>query len=147
MTATGNELVTLNQLKISLESSPSGGGLLDAWPIGSIYISVNSTSPANLFGGSWEEIQGRFLLGRDGSHVAGSAGGEEKHKLTVNEMPEHSHFVRYGSKRVSKGNDYSANGGVSPSGAYGGSTDTKGSGLPHNNMPPYLAVYMWKRTA
>ena len=141
MTATGSELVTLNQLKISLESSPSGGGLLDAWPIGSIYISVNSTSPANLFGGSWEEIQGVFLLGRSAAHAAGSKGGEETHKLKVSEMPSHSHTLTHyegsGYSGVMGGN-YSAR--TFSSGATGGNQ-------PHNNMPPYLAVYMWKRIA
>lgn len=142
MTATGDEVVTLNQLKISLESSPSGGGgLLDAWPIGSIYISVNSTSPANLFGGSWEEIQGRFLLGRSSAHPAGKTGGEEKHKLTVNEMPSHSHsLTRYdgsGYSGVARGSD--------PGSTF--STGSTGGGKAHNNMPPYLTVYMWKRIA
>lgn len=142
MTATGNELVTLNQLKISLESSPSGGGLLDAWPIGSIYISVNSTSPANLFGGSWEEIQGYFLLGRSSAHPAGETGGEEKHKLTVNEMPSHSHSLTYyNGSGLSSG----VHGGNFPDGT--ASTGAAGGGKAHNNMPPYLAVYMWKRIA
>lgn len=61
------------------------------YPVGSIYISVKSTNPNSLFGGTWAQIQGRFLLGQDSRYAAGSTGGEETHTLTVNEMPGHTH--------------------------------------------------------
>lgn len=123
------------------------------YPVGSIYISVNSTSPQTLFGGTWKAIQGKFLLGQSSAHTAGSTGGEETHTLTMGEMPEHTHPM------------YSGNAGgdgewTPDEGAYlvDSVTQTKitwwarlgmsyaGSGNAHNNMPPYLAVYMWKRT-
>lgn len=123
------------------------------YPVGSIYISVNSTSPQTLFGGTWEAIQGKFLLGQSSAHTAGSTGGEETHTLTMGEMPEHTHPM------------YSGNAGgdsewTPDEGAYlvDSVTQTKttwwarlgmsyaGGGNAHNNMPPYLAVYMWKRT-
>lgn len=123
------------------------------YPVGSIYISVNSTSPQTLFGGTWKAIQGKFLLGQSSAHTAGSTGGEETHTLTMGEMPEHTHPM------------YSGNAGgdskwTPDEGAYlvDSVTQTKttwwarlgmsyaGGGNAHNNMPPYLAVYMWKRT-
>lgn len=124
------------------------------YPVGSIYISVNSTSPQTLFGGTWKAIQGKFLLGQSSAHTAGSTGGEETHTLTMGEMPEHTHPM------------YSGNAGgdsewTPDEGAYLVDSVTQikttwwarlgmgyaGGGNAHNNMPPYLAVYMWKRTA
>ena len=63
----------------------------DIYPVGSIYMSVNGTDPARLFGGAWERIKERFLLGAGDTHTAGSTGGEFEHKLTINEMPSHKH--------------------------------------------------------
>lgn len=114
------------------------------YPIGSIYISTNNTSPASLLGGTWEKIRDKFLLGESDTISAGSTGGEATHTLTVDEMPSHTHStpVRSGSYTTMDGsgntwvpiynNDY---------------VGYTGSGQAHNNMPPYLAVYMWKRTA
>lgn len=48
---------------------------LELFPIGSIYTSISSTSPATLFGGTWEQIQGRFLLSASSSYSAGGTGG------------------------------------------------------------------------
>lgn len=123
------------------------------YPVGSIYISVNSTSPQTLFGGTWKAIQGKFLLGQSSAHTAGSTGGEETHTLTIGEMPEHTHPM------------YSGNAGgdsewTPDEGVYLVDSVTQikttwwarlgmsyaGGGNAHNNMPPYLAVYMWKRT-
>ena len=126
----------------------------NVYPVGSIYISVNSTNPKNLFGGTWEQIQGKFLFGMDSSYPAGSTGGEITHKLTYNEMPEHTHPM-YAA-------NYGGDGTWTPDeGSYlvDSVTDNKttwwarlamgyaGGGAAHNNMPPYLAVYIWKRTA
>ena len=65
--------------------------MLALYPVGSIYMSVSDTSPASLFGGTWESIGGRFLLGADSAYSAGSTGGEAAHKLTTSEMPSHTH--------------------------------------------------------
>ena len=65
--------------------------VLDAYPVGSIYMSVNSTSPASLFGGTWEQLKDRFLLGAGDTYTNGSTGGESTHTLTVDEMPSHTH--------------------------------------------------------
>lgn len=123
--------------------------LLDlVYPVGSVYISYNSASPAALFGGSWTQIQGRFLLAADSTYPAGSTGGEEKHTLTEREMPQHTHGPLIGSdiiSYVSRGGNVGTTQGDNLQGA--NSVGSAGGGQPHNNMPPYLAVYMWRRTA
>ena len=118
-----------------------------AYPVGSIYLSAVDTDPATLFGGTWERIGGRFLLGADDTYPAGSTGGESEHTLTIDEMPKHNHEI----------DDLNASGNATPymtvsaqdKKGYGGNVQTMfaGGGKAHNNMPPYLSVYMWKRVA
>ena len=133
------------------------------YPVGSFYISAKSTNPATLFGGTWEQIQGKFLLGRSSSYPAGSIGGEAEHTLSTNEMPAHSHNFSYSETDNNKswsGNSITKIGTVYPQhlgidmaiGANWSSLgyliiDNTGGNQPHNNMPPYLSVYIWKRTA
>lgn len=118
-----------------------------AYPIGSIYLSVTDANPAALFGGTWERIGGRFLLGADSTYAAGSTGGEAAHTLTVDEMPKHNHEI----------DNLNASGNATPfmtvqaqdKKGYGGNVQTMyaGGGKAHNNLPPYMAVNMWVRTA
>lgn len=118
-----------------------------AYPVGAIYLSVTDANPAALFGGTWERIGGRFLLGADSTYAGGSTGGEAEHTLTVDEMPRHNHDV----------DNLNASGNSTPfmtvqaqeKKGYGGNVQTMyaGGSKAHNNMPPFLAVYMWKRTA
>ena len=66
--------------------------LESAYPVGSIYCSVNKTSPEKLFGGTWEALdQGRVLVGAGDKFGAGTTGGEFTHAISSNEMPSHSH--------------------------------------------------------
>lgn len=64
-----------------------------SWPVGSIYTSTKPTDPHELFGGTWEPIQDTFLWCAGPEHAAGTTGGEETHKLTVEESPQHAHKV------------------------------------------------------
>lgn len=117
------------------------------YPIGSIYMSVNSTNPASLFGGTWSRIKDTFLLAAGDEYAAGSTGGEASHVLTVDEMPEHRHVIGYGANVYA-----SSYGALTPNAAQTGSSSSNassaaGTSQAHNNMPPYLAVYMWRRTA
>ena len=111
------------------------------YPVGSIYMSVNATSPASLFGGTWEQIKDRFLLAAGDTHAAGSTGGEEQHKKGGTngnyEAPD-----KYGA--MSGADTLNLSGGNA---FYARNTSIVGEGQAHNNMPPYLTVYMWKRTA
>lgn len=148
---TGGATMSINAAKFYPLSNSSFSGLLNVvYPVGSIYMSVNSTSPADLFGGTWEQVQGQFLLGASSSYTAGSTGGEANHSLTINEIPTHNHGVARTGGNVSFGaykavveSDTGASGGN----YYSVGTADTGGGASHNNMPPYLAVYIWKRTA
>lgn len=137
--------------------------ILEIYPVGSIYISVSNTSPASLFGGTWERLKDRFLLGAGDSYSAGNTGGETQHTLTDNELP-----IMEGSIAI-----HGAENGTilwHPTGVFsvspiqevyrdiGGTRVDNiksithinykaGGDQPHNNMPPYLAVYMWKRVS
>ena len=123
------------------------------YPIGSIYLSVNSTSPQQLFGGEWEQIKDKFLLSAGDTYSSGSEGGEAAHTLTVAEMPSHNHSL---SDPIDKNNiklgyeTGDANWALTKRAAsydYTLTTNNTGGGAAHNNMPPYIAVYVWKRTA
>lgn len=135
--------------KIVDDTGNTGGSAavdpLSLMPVGYVYISTSSTSPQTLFGGTWERIQGRFLLAADSTYTAGSTGGEATHTLSVDEIPSHRHSV---TARAANGSasvqieSYAT--GDSARTAY---TNYTGGGKAHNNMPPYYAVYMWRRTA
>lgn len=124
-----------------------GGATLDKilYPIGSIYMSVNSTNPSQLFGGTWVQISGRFLYCTNNSM---DTGGEATHTLTINEMPSHNHMVDYDQVWDGGGGTLALgttdNGGSWASGTWVHNT---GGSKAHNNMPPYFTVYCWYRTA
>ena len=138
------------------ELKVKGKRLLDLiYPVGSIYLSVNSASPDTLFGGTWVRLEDVFLLAAGAKHAAGSTGGEESHILTEPEIAPHKHAMAYGpeSSASSTGFPYGIAAGSATNSAGGRGyasnlgTFSAGGGQPHNNMPPYLAVYTWKRTA
>ena len=122
-------------------------------PVGSIYISTNSTfNPQTVWGGTWKKTaDGRCLIGASDKYPLRSTGGEAEHTLTVNEMPTHRHY----KSRVNWYNDLQTNG-ISVNIAAKSNmkvdgpdnyTDYAGNSKAHNNMQPYLAVYIWERTA
>lgn len=141
----------IEALKLPAMAGVSLGGtvLLDLLhPVGSIYQSTDPTSPAELFGGTWEQVKDVFLLAAGDSHEAGSTGGEETHVLTVEEMANHTHGHNYTGQSNAVGTGAIKI--VSPNGtenAYTGKATSNCGGQAHNNMPPYLAVYTWRRTA
>ena len=149
------------------------------YPIGSIYTSTSATSPESLFGGSWEKLENRFLLGAGEVYsIIGETGGETAHTLTTDELPSHTHTFTGGSSTLVSGGAHTHNlvmrytetsigtgleslstfssyrtrsGSVWSAGAHthtvtaAGTNTNTGGDLAHNNMPPYLVVYMWKR--
>lgn len=122
--------------------------LLDLiFPVGYIYLSVNNTNPGTFLGGTWAQIKDRFLLAAGDTYTNGATGGEATHTLTETEMPSHTH--EYTTNNRGSGSNQA---GRAYYGTNGGSTwqiqtTATGGGGAHNNMPPYLVVYMWKRTA
>ena len=134
-------------LQAEWKNAPSLG---NPYPIGSIYLSINSTNPKTFFGGEWEQLKDRFLLGAGDTYAAGSTGGEAAHTLTVNEMPSHSHANYGGASTTSSGGSEGMDSfadGFSSFRKIEQGTYATGGGAAHNNMPPYLTVYMWKRIA
>ena len=127
---------------------------LDVYPVGSIYMSVDSTfDPETTFGGSWSRIaQGRMLVGLDDASTpdtdfdtAEKFGGFKTHTLTVGQLPPHTHTVGGIENPSGSGPNGSANGDSSFNNTL--TTSSTGSGEAHPIMNPYLVVCMWKRTA
>lgn len=144
------------------------------YPVGSIYMSTVSTNPATLFGfGTWEAMPaGRVLLAQGKSswgttYNAGSSGGEATHKLTVGELPAHNHSASTnttgshahtytwrnyqgwaGSKSATKVWEDTATNNTGSAGDHSHTVtiNNTGSNQAHNNLQPYISVYIWKRT-
>ena len=182
----GTNIKTVNNQSLlgSGNISVSGGGLSidDVYPVGSIYMSVNSTSPATLFGGTWKQIEDKFLLASGSTYSAGSTGGSATVSLTQSQMPRHTHIqnshthtqdphahklphystsgtttaytVGWSSQKTIDAsgvirNTTATNQSTTATNKYAGGTGSEQSesdGSAHENMPPYLTVYMWKRT-
>ena len=145
------------------------------YPVGSIYMSTVSTNPATLFGfGTWEAMPaGRVLLAQGKSswgttYNAGSTGGEATHQLTVGELPAHNHSASTnttgshahtytwrnyqgwaGSKSATSVWENTATNNTGSAGEHSHTVtiNNTGSNQAHNNLQPYIAVYIWKRTA
>ena len=119
------------------------------YPVGSIYMSVNNTNPSNLFGGTWTQLKDRFLLGAGSTYTNGSTGGSATQRLSVDNLPSHTHpqYVATNGGSTSANLDY--NGWVSngKAVAQGIPTGATGQGTKFDIMPPYLVVYMWQRTS
>lgn len=131
------------------------------YPVGAIYMSASAVSPQDLFGGTWVKIEDRFLLSAGDSYVAGDMGGAATHTLTVDEIPSHDGHLYSNTNSTIGGTAgyYLASSTLTSYGSYGRGWSihdgneahpagfNKGGGAAHNNMPPYLVVYMWERTA
>ena len=120
------------------------------YPAGKIYITVGNEDPNNTIGGTWEVFgTGKCLVGVDSSqsefNTVMKTGGEKTHTLTINEMPSHNHHFFRGTD----GTSYFGVTGKEPDGGslYQVDTSSAGGGQSHNNLQPYITVYMWKRTA
>lgn len=121
------------------------GNPLASWPVGSYYWSSDSTSPAALFGGTWEAIEDVVLFAASTNYPEGTTGGEATHTLIVDEIPSHTHGLKLVSSAVSSGSNYSR---VASSGTENADIiGYTGGGQPHNNMMPYMAGYCWHRVA
>lgn len=158
----GENIKTINNNSLLGSGNLEIGGGIDPtdllnyiYPVGSIYMSVNNVSPQTFLGGTWQRIEDKFLLGASTTYSAGSTGGASTVALTVAQLPKHQHVVTKATTTYGPGNQ-SAWRCLSWAGTnhdYGDTvnsydgTDNGLRGEAHENMPPYLSVYMWKRTA
>ena len=184
ITSSNNTFSLDEEGNLIVNSLTISGGLNNSilnliYPVGSIYMSTSSVNPSNIFGGTWEQIQGKFLLGCSENYLIGTEGGESTHTLTTNEIPSHTHSwsqssctnpgnhthivgadkdggagsnrytVHITNNNTASGQQYSpvSGGAGSHTHTISGSNGQTGGGQSHNNMPPYLAVSIWKRTA
>ena len=182
-----DKIITASALKAAIDAAIAQAKTdiekqvkLDAHPVGSYYFSDDSTSPADLFGGTWEALPAGYTLIAQGSgtddfgsftYTAGQKYGERKHQLNTDELPSHGHRIALAKSGSSQTEPQSIlyNAGQSNNAINGTFTDRKVSGYyadgnhgyyfqsefieqtggdqPHNNIPPSIASYGWRRTA
>lgn len=122
-----------------------------------LYISTENVNPSAYFPGTTWSLyaQDRFLLGAGSSYAGGATGGEAYHALTVGEMPRHTHSPDNANGKklnMSVSGSYRADDGTVAytEGAWSNWIQNliyeTGGDKPHNNVPPYLAAYVWKCT-
>ena len=136
------------------------------YPVGSYYWRNDNTSPATLFGGTWEQVKDKFILAAGDTYSVGNIGGEATHTLSITEIPahkhtgttdttgEHTHYSvgREGGCLRGLADTDTDNGNNLPTSSAGAhyhtlNVDNTGGGEAHNNMPPYVVAFCWKRTA
>ena len=124
------------------------------FPIGSIYMSTSSTNPGTwMVGTTWARFaNGRVLVGvddKDSDFAVNKTGGSKTHKLTIDEMPKHRHAPGKSGSFVLNVGHIDAGSGTAyyrpdDTSQY---TDYQGGGVAHSILQPYIAVYIWRRTA
>ena len=129
----------------------SGSSWIDynlvVYPVGAYYFSSSSTSPAELFGGTWSAVTERFLYMNAGTDV----GGNNSYTLTVQQLPSHNHYIYdYQNGRMGAPTASGPDGvawATHSNNTWNGRTGFAGAGAAINNMPAYQTVYAWRRTA
>jgi hypothetical protein len=134
-----------NTLQINLDVEFKGKSIVDiVYPVGSIYLAYNHTNPGTLFPGTtWTRIYGAFPWFTDANGAIGLTGGERTVTLTANQIPAHNHGGTYTNAGTARTHAWLASGGS----AMGFDTVNAGGGEAHNNMPPYIQISAWRRTA
>ena len=140
------------EAKQAAASVPSLLDVLKAvYPVGAFYISATATSPRAVFGfGTWTQIKDRFILAAGDTYPAASSGGESEVTLTTVQMPSHNHGLPHPNQAGDTTAPiafFSESDTTKTFGAVACYSNNAGGGEPHNNMPPYLAAYIWQRTA
>ena len=164
-----NDDSDIQLFNVSAQGVPQGEGqslgvfLLEFWkkiyPIGSIYMNVNNVDPAILFGGQWEQIEDIFLLASGSTYGNGTTGGSADATLVSHQHGTNTSGEYFVTSESSEANNtrvtYSTNGNRYVDGMTASTTPFHhrvgtgyvGSSATGKNMPPYLAVNVWKRIA
>lgn len=162
-----SKTITTNNFTVS--SSGWAEFSKNIYPIGSVYITFKDIKPANIFGGTWELLKGGIFLCSTTENPGGTGGAEththktKNHTLTIAEIPKHNHEQRVTANLSNDGSairmdfvkDAPSNGskfltylqGVNTTETGGDKSHNHGDTESANNLPPYIKVYMWKRTA
>lgn len=136
-TGTPNLAIAKSGVSIGSKYDESVGGKVQGiYEIGDLFISTKNENPSIRFGGTWEQIKDVFLLACGDKYKAGAKGGSDKHTLTKAEVPHLGSGIKYGGNTLAGGSGWSDD--------WLGGADTPQS---FSIMPPYLAVYVWVRTA
>ena len=142
-----NGNLVVNSITYNESNIPDVLSFNQIYPVGSIYLSTMETNPSTIFGGTWIQIKDRFLLAAGDTYNAGVEAGEAEHTLTINEMPAHTHAGYGATRSTNTGSPYFYQSNIQGYWFENNTDKSTGGSKPHNNMPPYLTVYMWKRTA
>lgn len=123
-------------------------GVVCPWFVGmGFYTSDTNFAPESIWlGTKWQKLEGRFILAASSGHAVGETGGEEKHKLTTDEMPSHRHEAvstdgnsrnvsLYPFQMITSNSNIVDTNVILPT----------GGDQPHNNMPPYITRVYWER--
>lgn len=170
----------MKNIGIQIKDENNNNVYPNPFPVGAIYMSVDSRNPSSIFGGTWEQIKDKFLLSAGDTYKAGNSGGEASVKLNTNQIPSHAHsgstsangnhnhkvllnwdanfplrgYPGWTGGQVGQGMNMqtSYNGfnvGTSNDGNHNHTftTSNTGGNQSHNNMPPYLVVYVWRRVS
>lgn len=156
----------MKNIGIQMKDENNNNLFPNPFPVGAIYMSVDSRNPSKIFGGTWEQIKDRFILSAGDSYSVKSTGGSKthyhstnNHTLTVEEIPAHSHtYFRSRALWAEESSDSSTVIGCNNTWSYGKtypSTYETGGGKSHNhgntgsssNLPPYYVVYVWRRVS
>lgn len=123
------------------------------YPVGEIYMTRQNGNPSSLLGfGTWERYaQGRVLTGFDEADASFNAldktGGAKTHVLTEAEMPSHRHQLPFNPNNHTGGGGAQDGGEGTANYTNSSLTNFTGGGQAHNNLQPYVTIFMWKRTA
>ncbi len=124
------------------------------YKVGDLFLTTRNENPSLRFGGTWELFgKGKTLVCVDEDdndfNVVNKTGGEKAHKLTVSEIPSHSH-AQYVTANSGYGvglrQDYNGEQGEYGQYPQGVETALAGGGQLHNNLQPYITCYIWIRT-
>lgn len=120
----------------------------EIFPVNSVVIMYSDESPASIYGGTWHRMESRFLWACPSTSTIGLTAGEMTHTLTIDEMPSHYHYIdntglAWFNAQGSGSNQmwFNASGYAQSWSQYAGGSAA------HNNMPPYVNVAIWRRTA
>lgn len=157
-------LVAFDDASVWMTAGAAGAGGSLTWrrldnnavyPVGSVVIRYDHTSPASLYGGTWQRISGAFLYATGSTGTIGATGGSGTHTLTAAQMPRHQHLLAtQTTAREASGYGLTQAAGfinrvkvTSSGGGWYESTSYVGDGGSHNNNPYYICLSVWRRTA